>query len=447
MPGAIFQIGRSGAAAARASIELTAQNIANSANPDYARRSLNTRELVGVSLTSNGTLNGVSIEGISRNDSTLVQQQARSSASALARADAELVGLRDTELALEQSRLFEGLVEFEAVLTQLEGNPLEPALRTNALETGRQLASTFQFANTTLGNARRQVQDFASVSLDEVNRQTSELSRINRNLVNARDGTAGQAALFDARDAALRDLAAEVGIEVTFADTGAANVRLAGPSAGSPGPTLVDGASTFAISSIASVDGTLDFAVGGAPVSLNGGALAGQAAALEAQADYQIQLDAIAADVIARTNAAQASGADANGAAGQPFFSGTNAGDMELALASGMQLATAPAGSPAGSANTTNLASLVASLGTDDGPVGRTDALLLGLSSRLSAQDVTRSGLSAIAQNAQATLLSETGVDLDTEAANLVRLQQAFEANSRVLQVASDMFDTILGLR
>jgi len=43
-------------------------------------------------------------------------------------------------------------------------------------------------------------------------------------------------------------------------------------------------------------------------------------------------------------------------------------------------------------------------------------------------------------------LLTETGVDLDQEAANLVRLQQAFEANSRIIQVANDIFDTVLGL-
>ena len=38
-------------------------------------------------------------------------------------------------------------------------------------------------------------------------------------------------------------------------------------------------------------------------------------------------------------------------------------------------------------------------------------------------------------------------VHLDAEAADLVRLQQAFEANSRVIQVAAELFDTILGLR
>ncbi len=53
---------------------------------------------------------------------------------------------------------------------------------------------------------------------------------------------------------------------------------------------------------------------------------------------------------------------------------------------------------------------------------------------------------SIINSAAKAERLSQTGVDLDTEAANLIRLQQAFEANSRVIQVATNLFDTILGL-
>jgi flagellar hook-associated protein 1 FlgK len=443
MAGSLFQIARSGAAAARASIELTAQNIANATNPDYARRSLEIRELVGLSSTGNGVLNGVQLLGISRNDSVIVQRQARHSAGELARADAELSGLRDAELALEQSRLFEGLVEFEAVLTQLEGNPLEPALRTNTLETARQLANTFRSADSTLTTAREQVQEAATVSLDQVNRQAAELARINRTLVDARAGTAGQAALFDARDATLRALAQEVGIAVEFDARGAATVRLAGASA----PPLVDGLAGNAITAAIAADGTLSFALAGSAFAPASGTLAGQAAALEAGADFQARLNSIAADTIARANEAQARGADQTGAPGQPLFTGTGAADMALALTSGTQLATAPAGSSAGSTNTGNLAALTDSIGANEGPIRELDRLLLGLSSRIAAQDTTRSGLAVIADNAQAALLSETGVDLDTEAANLVRLQQAFEANGRVLQVAADIFDTILGLR
>tara|TARA_R110000796_G_scaffold63410_1_gene146869 strand:- start:386 stop:3082 length:2697 start_codon:yes stop_codon:yes gene_type:complete len=42
---------------------------------------------------------------------------------------------------------------------------------------------------------------------------------------------------------------------------------------------------------------------------------------------------------------------------------------------------------------------------------------------------------------------SESGVNLDEEAANLIRYQQFYQANARVIDTASSLFDTILGLR
>ncbi|MFY0989079.1 flagellar hook-associated protein FlgK [Halomonas sp. C05BenzN] len=42
---------------------------------------------------------------------------------------------------------------------------------------------------------------------------------------------------------------------------------------------------------------------------------------------------------------------------------------------------------------------------------------------------------------------SESGVNLDEEAANLLRYQQFYSANARVIDTASTVFDTILGLR
>ncbi|MBD3895206.1 flagellar hook-associated protein FlgK [Halomonas sp. ML-15] len=42
---------------------------------------------------------------------------------------------------------------------------------------------------------------------------------------------------------------------------------------------------------------------------------------------------------------------------------------------------------------------------------------------------------------------SESGVNLDEEAANLIRYQQYYQANARVIDIGSSMLDTILGLR
>ena len=40
-----------------------------------------------------------------------------------------------------------------------------------------------------------------------------------------------------------------------------------------------------------------------------------------------------------------------------------------------------------------------------------------------------------------------TGVDLDEEAVNLIRFQQAFQASSRVIQVARDILQTVIDIR
>ncbi|MEM8724921.1 MAG: flagellar hook-associated protein FlgK [Pseudomonadota bacterium] len=446
MPSSLITIGRSGAAAARAGLELTAQNIANAGNANFSRRSISQSELVGsatVGLYSGTAFNGVSLGNVQRADNALARDQARNTTSDLARADAELAGLRGSETALEQSRLFEGLVDFEAALTRLASDPLDPALRTVALESARQLADRFQLADGALDDARGLAQSQVQSGIDEVNRQMATLARINEQLTRTEPDTAGQLALFDQRDAALAALSEEVGISVDFEERGVVNVRLGN----SGGPLLVDGTTPSTLSASFAADGMASFDLDGTAVTPGSGALAGRAAALTSQADLQAQLDDIALSTITRANDAQANGVATDGSAGGPLFSGSTAADIALALGSPNGLATAPAGAPAGSRNASNLTALIAAIGASDGPVAGSDALLLGISSRISGQETTRAALATIAESAQGALLFETGVDLDTEAANLVRLQQAFEANSRVIQVAAQLFDTVLGLR
>ena len=446
MPTAIFTIARSGLSATRRSLELTAQNVANAQNPDYSRRTLTQGELVmtgNIGNNAQDSLGGVRPGVIERAESALVQRQARDSSSALEAARAEFFALREAESALETSGVFSGIVDFEAALTRLQNNPTEPALRLSALEAGRKMAGNFRIANGTLGNARNLVQAEVSAEVLQVNELANELAKINADLVSAREGTAGRAALLDARDKALRGLAEEFGIAPTINANGTADVMLSG----TPPVALVTGATTQAVSVSFAADGTASFTVGGAGFAPAGGAMAGRASALTEMAGLQTDLDALAVSVITLANAAQGNGAAADGTPGQPLFTGTGAASIAMVLTSGDALATAPAGSPAGSRDTGNLVALLASLAGPSGPANGADTLLLRLSSRVSALETRTEGLTIVAASAEAELLRETGVDLDDEAANLVRLQQAFEANSRVIQTAAELFDTILALR
>ena len=450
MPIDLITIGRSGAAAARASLEVTAQNIANAANPDYVRRSLQLNELVGranVNFEQTSAFSGVQISGITRPDSELLQRRSRDSTSDLARAQAELSGSRDAETALEQSGLYNALVELEAGLTLLESDPTDSALRSGALENARRVAQTFEFADSSLTNARNLLEDEIRIGVDTINGAAAELARINRDLVNAREGTGGRAALLDERDAALRELAGEFGITTQFDQFGAVEVRLTGNPSPAGGGVLVSGSTSNTISASFSTASGASFSLAGsANFSAISGEMAGRDAALATIGQQQSELDTIAAQVISQANTAQAAGAALDGSPGQSLFSGSNASDITLALNNGDQLALAPAGSPAGSRDTTNLNNLINVFADSSGPIAATDRMLLSLSSRVSGVNTTSEGLAIIDAAVQAELANATGVDLNAEAADLIRLQQAFEANSRVIQVASDIFDTILGI-
>jgi flagellar hook-associated protein 1 FlgK len=68
------------------------------------------------------------------------------------------------------------------------------------------------------------------------------------------------------------------------------------------------------------------------------------------------------------------------------------------------------------------------------------------VSSAVAGNTTTRDALDSIYSNAKTTLANQAGVDLDTEAANLVKYQQAFQASGKVIQVSSTLFEQLLQL-
>ena len=114
-------------------------------------------------------------------------------------------------------------------------------------------------------------------------------------------------------------------------------------------------------------------------------------------------------------------------------------------MSDGRGLATAPASSGANSRDEANLTALRQSLAALD-PAQQLSNLLFDVSSKVAGRNVTQSALETIASSARISLEQQSGVDLDTEAANLIRFQQAFQASGRAMQAASDIFDTLLGI-
>ncbi|MAQ24989.1 MAG: flagellar hook-associated protein FlgK [Pseudomonadales bacterium] len=70
--------------------------------------------------------------------------------------------------------------------------------------------------------------------------------------------------------------------------------------------------------------------------------------------------------------------------------------------------------------------------------------LVSGVGTRTNDAAVSQEAAETILNQSQAQWESISGVNLDEEAANLIRFQQSYQASARVIQVSSELFDTII---
>lgn len=440
----LLSIAASGVRAARGALDVTAQNIANASSDGYVRRSLRIEEVSaagGPGRTGDISLSGARIAEIRRNADPFLQGEVRRTNGDLQRANTELSGLRNIESAIEQSGIFTSIVEFEASLQQLAGDPSDPSRRAAVLAEAATMASKFEITAAGLDSAGDGLRFDADAHVKEANIIGGELARVNLRLTRAGSGSSDRAALLDQRDQLLERLASFSTVGTSFAVDGTVAVSLGS----TPARSFVEGGSSAVLSALQAADGTLSFAVDGMATNPGSGSLAGAGLALTFLATTRERLDTLAAALADTFNAAQAAGVGYDGAPGQPLFAGNTASTLRVVLASGQGIATAPAGSGPGSRDTQNLANLRQSLATTN-PAQQLSSLLFDVSSTVAGRNVTQSALATIASSARISLDQQSSVNLDSEATNLIRFQQAFQASGRAMQVASDIFDTLLGI-
>lgn len=441
----LLSIALSGARAARIGLDVTAHNIANAGTDGYVRRSISLAEVSGSGISGRGqdiSLSGVRLSSIVRNADLFRQSEVRRTGADAARAGAEVRGLENIAAAVEQSRVYPAMVDFEGSLQRLASDPTDASLRSGVIEAARTLSGTFNIAAEGLDSVAEGLQFEATSGVAEINTLAGELARVNLRLARASDASSDQSTLLDQRDNLLEKVSKLGTVSTSFATDGQVTVRM-GSSAG---PLLVDGGTANALSMTIAGDDTITFALAGGPLTLPGGSLAGQALSLDKLAAVRTNLNALADSTMATVNAAQAGGSALDGSTGTPLFTGSGAAGITLAFSDGARLATAPGGAVAGSRDPGNLDALRNALATSD-PAGGLDALIFDVSSTVSSRRVTQGALDTIAGNARVALEAQAGVDLDEEAVNLVRFQQAFQASGKAMQVASTIFDTLLGLR
>jgi flagellar hook-associated protein 1 FlgK len=435
----LLNTGLSGLRAYSRSLATIGDNIANAQTPGYARRTLALRET-----TTNGnnallkpfsTPGGVEIAGLARATDIWVQNETRlshgeSERSRLRFAATDAVG---SVLDNSQNAIVTGLTSLFTTADQLTADASSVPLRTQFLNAVDQIATGFRQVATRLsGLADANVQS-AGDAVNNINHALTSLDAVNLSLLRSREGSTQEASLLDERDRLIDQLSSQLDVTASFGNRGTVTLRSMGA-----GDVLLDNSGAQSLAVQATADGRISFNVGAQPLAVNTGMLAGLVDAGNHIADQRAAVDQLANDVAAQINSAHQAGLDRDGQPGRALFiGGPGAAGMTAASLTPGHVAAANATSPNGN---------ILAFGGLRGPNGP-EAIWAGHISQQSSV-----GANAKAQHEATTFRFETaveardriqGVDLDREATDLVRFQQAYTAAAQTIQVARETLQAL----
>lgn len=440
----LFVIGASGTRAYRTAMAAISENIANASTDGFARRTVTMAE----SGSSNATMaayaaranfGGVQVTGVGRATDPYLDASVRSTSTALGSATARLRWLTDAETAMNDSgtgigQLMAGMFQN---MEKLAASPTDKALRVTTLDSIGRVSQAFNQTAADLATVSDGIATEATASVDTINRSLTNLAEINNSLLRARPGTSAYAQLLDGRDAALQDLSDNLNVTISFGANDSAQVSYGGQ-------TLVAGNNSASLSVAANDDGTLALRLsdGSALAAPASGTLGGLFSAAQTVTDRRASLDTLAAQFVTDVNAWHARGVTDAGTSGGALLAGTSAATMAALITDPAQFATRSAD---GTLNG-NLLTVTSTLRGNGSVEQNWTALIATHANLLSATKAEND--TALSRNDQAVAAREavSGVDLDMEAADLLRIQQAYSGCAKVLQMAKETVDSILNI-
>lgn len=439
----LFIIGASGTRAYRQAMAAISENIANASTDGYSRRSLATVES-GSSTSTMSTyipranFGGTEVAGVNRAADPYLDAAVRYTGMALSNSTARLRWMSDIESGLNDTdtgigKLMTGMFQN---IDKLAASPNDTSLRVTTLDSISRVAEAFQRTAADLSQISGGIATEAQASVETINRSLSQLADINNSLLRAQPGTSAYAQLLDGRDMALNTLSANLNVDISFGAHDQAQISF-------NGQTLVQGNSATPVALTVNANGTLAFATSGgtALTAPSNGTLGGLFSAAATATQRRASLDTLAQQFVTDMNAWHAQGrTDANAAGGALLSYGGGAASVAALITDPAALATRSTDGKL-NGNLLNVSTTLRGNGSVEQGWTSIIATQANLLSSVKAEQTTAQGRS---DQAIAAREAVSGVDLDMEAAELLRLQQAYSGSAKILQIAKETVDAIL---
>ena len=478
--------------AAQRGLDITGQNIANSATPGYSRQRVDQVAVGGPTVPAiwskyDQTGGGVKVTGISRMRDEFLESRARTAHQA----SGQLNELQGTYEAVERTigepsstGLKQRMVEFWQSWGPA-GNNLAQAPRDVVVERGKAVAEQLNLMGGQLETQWADTRTQLEANITDVNKAAADIATLNRAIRNNVINGLPANELADQRDLLVEKVTTLTGGVAERAEDGVVNVKLgdnylvSGQQAGSlkveggaSSYAAWDGATRTTVGWATGVGGadTPTGAVLGPNSDLNPNAtMNGQLKALnEILPSYLTKLDDVATSLATAVNAQQSEGFTAAGDSGADIFGFIDpanptvpptsaAPDRRAAVVlrftgtqAGLAISSVNRNEPDGGGvkalngdNAKAMAGHVADLG---GPDDKFRAVVVALGVEASSVYRNQQAATNVAKNADDARDSVSGVSLNEEMTNLMQYQHSFEAAAKFITAVDATIESLLNM-
>jgi flagellar hook-associated protein 1 FlgK len=439
--------------AASGALQATNNNIANANTPGYTREVPVLQSTAPISIFGNGATvgDGVNLLKFQSVRDELLQMQIQQETSSQSGANAQLTSLQQIEptfttstqdIGTEMSALFSSI-------STLSTNPSSASSRQAVLVAGQNLATAFNTASNTLTSQQAQLNTQVTQDVNQINQLTKQIAALTPQINALEAARQDGGTLEDQQNQLILSLSKLTNVQVTQSNNG---VTLSTAN----GTPLVVGNQSYNLQTATGSDGmthVLDQNGDDITSSITSGDLGGTIQ----QRDTTItgllnQLDTLANQFGNAINAAQATGYDENGDAGQDLFtvSSTVAGSaatIKMATTDPSLIAASSDGTSGSSGNLANLSAVqTTALPSGQTPGGAYASLVYQVGSLTSNANAESTATTSSLAQLNDQLSSVSGVSIDEESANLITYQQAYEAAARVVSTLQDLFSVTMSM-
>lgn len=441
-----LSISMSALATDQAEVDVSANNLANSSTPGYARRRVVLEEQPSYSSSSLGDIGrGVSVGSVqSIRDPLLdsrVQQETQQQS-----ANQEIVNAMQsvqTLFATGNGGVADAMNTFFNGLQQLSTSPTDSTLRATVLTDANNLASAFQSTATQLTGTQQNLDLGVTQSVNQINQLTAQLAQVNAQLTSAQGSGLNGNDLEDQQQNLMSQLSSLIGFSVTQSSEGLTLTT-------ANGAPLVVGGDSFALSTAVNSSTGFQDVLSAQGQVITSRISAGQLGGIIQARDGQIagvlsSLNTLATSFASAINTVNENGYDLNGDKGDAVFSVTPgsgaAASMSVVITDPGQIAASASATASG--DNSNLLAMInvgtQPLANSQTPTQFLSGMVFQIGNDVSQAQSESDASSLMLQQLQSEQGSVEGVSTDEEATNLLMYQRAYQAAARVVSVVDNL--------